>query len=72
MTMIHQTMWDEAEIASVAENSHESDPRTVSNDSQADHYDPADTDEEWDMTDLESRAEEYAFQEAHERGLIFF
>ena len=51
---------------------HEPDPRSAGNDPHTVLCDPAGAEgDEWDLIDLEWRAEESAAMDAHERGLSF-
>ena len=65
-------MPDEIEVGFAPEDAHEPDPRGVGNDPHTVPCDPAGAEgEEWDLVDLEWRAEESAAMDAYERGLSF-
>lgn len=49
----------------------ETEIRTPCDSSLPDPVGPEDTDDDWDMTDLDWRAEESAAMDAYERGWIF-
>ncbi len=66
------TLTDEIEVEIAFEDAHEPVPRSVGNDPHAVHCDPAGAEgDEWDLIDMEWRAEEFAALDAHERGLNF-
>ena len=66
------TPTEEIEVEFDPEDAHEPDPRSAGNDPHTVLCDPAGTEgEEWDLVDLEWRAEESAAMDAHERGLSF-
>ncbi len=66
------TPTDAIEVGIAPEDGHASDPRSVGNDPHAVPCDPADAEgDDWDVIDLEWRANESAAMDAYERGLSF-
>ena len=63
---------DEIKVEIAPEDGHASDPRRTGNAPHTVLGDPAVAEgDDWDLIDLEWRAEEFAAVDAHERGLSF-
>ena len=66
------TVTDEIEVEFAPEDAHEPVPKSVGNDPHTVLVDPVVAEgEEWDLIDLEWRANESAAMDAYERGLSF-
>ena len=66
------TQTHEIEVEIAFEDGHASDPRSTDNAPHTVLFDPADAQgDDWDLIDLEWRANESAAVDAYERGLSF-